>query len=366
MRKVLFVLTIILFVAGEANIIGETNNKAKGKKEILSPSQKEKLIKERNRAFISMEEKVRDPFILLGPDNNYYLTGTTAGSHWGDTIGVKIWKSSDLCNWESLGFVWDIEKDGKDSWFFNRKPTNKSFKNLYAVWAPEVHFFNNTWWLTISRNGGGHGLLKSISGEVTGPYEETDVNYLKGIDSHLFEDNGHVYYAYAGSKLSEMNNDMLSMKDEDFTELKLPGKHEMGYEGVYIMKFEDKYLWIASGRYGYEPTNTYDLYYAVSDDLYEGYGQRRMMIKNAGHGNIFQDKSGNWWSTAFDHEYTDQWCCWLVPIELKLVDDDVIVEILDERFSPNKEDQDSVKKLSKTGIPSQWKGKTPWWRPTKN
>lgn len=147
--------------------------------------------------------------------------------------------------------------------------------------------------------------------------------------------------------------------------MELPGKHPIGYEGILMMKYADKYLWIASRRYGYEPTNTYDLYYAISDRLYEGYSPRRMLIKNGGYGNIFRDKKGKWWCTAFDHEFTEQWCCWLVPIEIIEKDGDILVKVLDERFRPTKEDQEVVRKLSKIGIPKKWEGKKFWWRPEK-
>lgn len=345
-------------------LAGMSLNVYSQKEKECSLEEKKVLLDKHEKAFISMGEKIRDPYITTGKDGRYYLTGTTAGTSWGDTVGVKVWCSDDLCRWTDMGFVWKLMDDGKNGWFFNRPPKDsKKVKNPYAVWAPELHYMKNTWWITVSRNGGGNGLLKSVSGKIQGPYKETDVHYDKGIDSHLFEDGGNVYYAYGFNKLAKMDDNMESIPDNAFTTLELPGKHPMGYEGILMMKYKDKYLWIASGRYGYEPTNTYDLYYAVSDSLDRGYSSRRMMIKNAGHGNIVQDKNGKWWCTAFDHEYSDKWCCWLVPIDIRVENDDVIVDVLDERFKPTEEDQEVVRELSKNGVPEQWKGKAHWWRP---
>ncbi len=329
-----------------------------------SKESKIKALADHKNAFISMSDKIRDPFIMKGPDGQYYMTGTTAGSFWGETVGVKIWKSNDLCEWEDLGYVWTLDGDGKDSWYFNRPPakSNKPAKHPYAVWAPEIHYLNGTWWLTVSRNGGGNGLLKSTTGNVFGPYEEV-LHYDKGIDSHLFSDGDDVYYTYGYQQLAKMTPDMSGIQDTKFTALQLPGKHDLGYEGILIIKIEDQYVYIASGRYGYEPTSTYDLYYSVSQNIYDGYSPRRMAIKNAGHGNLIQDPEGKWWATAFDHEFTDDWCCWLVPIDIKVVDDDVIFEVLDERFRPTEEDQKVVRELSVTGPPEEWKGKAWWWRP---
>ncbi len=322
-----------------------------------------KALEEHNRAFITMGEKIRDPFILAAPDGNYYMTGTTAGTSWGDRVGVQIYKSSDLCEWEDLGYVWDLYRDGREGWYFNRPPkeANANQMNPYAVWAPEVHYFNDTWWLTVSRNGGGNGLLKSTSGDIMGPYEEI-LHLDTGIDSHLYKDGETVYYTYGYHQIAAMTPSMDGLKDKKFTTLEVPGKHPMGYEGILMLKYAEKYLWIASGRYGYEPTSTYDLYYSVSDKLDGKYSERRMAVKNAGHGNIIQDKKGNWWVTAFDNEFATNWNCWLVPINLIDKGDDVEIEVLDERYRPTPEDQAVVRELAVTGPNPEWEGNAKWWR----
>lgn len=334
----------------------------------LKTAEKQAFLQAHNQAFEALRVKVRDPFILKGPDDQFYLTGTTAGSHWGDTIGIKLWRSKDLADWEDLGFVWDLHKDGKavDSWHWHTNVKNPDFKNPKALWAPEIHYFKETWWITHCLNGGvGHGLLKSTSGKPDGPYEVVPMIFDKGIDAHLFQDdNGQMYYLWGANKIASMNEDMTTLAEAP-EELQHNGQHQLGYEGVLLLKIEDKYLHIASGRYGYEPTNTYDLYYAVSKELKSDYGKRRMAIKNAGHGNLFQDLSGRWWSTAFDHEYSDMWSCWLVPVELKVTNDDIEFIVKDERFRPTQEDQAFVKELATKGKPTAWEGKAPWWRPGK-
>ena len=187
------------------------------------------------------------------------------------------------------------------------------------------------------------------------------------IDSHLFQDvDGSIYYCWQGDFIAKMKPDMSGLAEAKTT-LQHDGKHQMGYEGILILKVGDKYLHIASGRYGYEPTDTYDLYYAVSKNLYGPYGKRRMALKNAGHGNLFQDNEGRWWCTAFDHEFFDKdmknWSLWLVPVEIEETVDDVLIRSLDPRFQPSEEDQKAVKELSKSGPPVEWEGKAHWWRP---
>ncbi|MEM7284578.1 MAG: hypothetical protein AAF438_23525, partial [Pseudomonadota bacterium] len=95
------------------------------------------------------------------------------------------------------------------------------------------------------------------------------------------------------------------------------------------------------------------------------YGPRRMAVKNAGHGNLFQDNQGRWWCTAFDHKYVDsnhQWTPWVVPINIVESADDLRIEVLDDRFRPTFEDQQLVATLNQTGVPKGRKGKKPWDR----
>lgn len=339
---------------------------------LLGVSEKIDKINAHSEAFQALNVRVRDPFILLGPDGDYYLTGTTAGSHWGDTIGIKLWRSPDLATWYDMGFVWNLYRDAKplNTWHFDLEIRNPQFKNPLAIWAPEVHYVNGTYWLTYSMNVGGHSLLKSTSGKPEGPYEVMDPVQTRMIDSHLFQDDdGSVYYCWQADFLAKMNNGMTSIVEEPF-QLIHDGKHQMGYEGILIEKFEGVYVHIASGRYGYEPVDSYDLYYATSKSLYGPYGKRRKLAINAGHGNLFKDKNGKYWLTAFDHVFydkktMDKWSLWLVPVTVNLIDDDVAFTIKDKNFKPTDEDHRVVKELSETGPPEEWKGKNHWYRPEK-
>lgn len=336
---------------------------------LLNNNEKLEKIEKRNTAFQALNVRVRDPFILLAPDGFYYLTGTTGGSHWGDTIGIKLWRSADLANWTDMGYVWDLYRDGKqaNSWHFSQTVRNPEYKNPLAIWAPEIHFVNGTYWLTHSLNVSGHGLLKSVSGKPEGPYEVLPPVQTKMIDSHLFIDtDSAVYYCWQADYIARLNNDMSAIVEEPF-KLEHNGKHPLGYEGIQMIKIGDVYVHIASGRYGYEPTDSYDLYYATSKKLYGSYGKRKKLAVNAGHGNVFQDKTGKWWITAFDHEFydkktMDKWSLWLVPIDIKRHGSNVVFHILDDNFEPKKSDRKIVKQLAKTGIPEAWKGKQPWIR----
>ena len=83
---------------------------------------------------------VRDTSVCLGGDGNYYLTGTTGHPTWWKTNdGIRVWKSPDLKKWELLGLVWKID-DG--TWQKEKRGEHR------AVWAPDIHFINGTYWIT--------------------------------------------------------------------------------------------------------------------------------------------------------------------------------------------------------------------------
>ncbi|MEM6470751.1 MAG: family 43 glycosylhydrolase [Planctomycetota bacterium] len=322
-------------------------------------------IRDHSRAVQLFDAKIRDPFIARGPDGDFFLTGTTAGTHWGETVGIRLWKSPNLVDWEDLGFVWTLGKDGHDqsSWHLDR-PAKEGVKNGRAIWAPEIHFLNGTWWIPHSVNVAGHGLLKSTSGRPEGPYIALPAIASRGIDAHLFQENEKTYYLWGADNLVELSADLKEPVGQ-IRKLRPNGRHELGYEGVLLKKIGDKYLLIASGRYGYELSDTYDLYYCVAQSLTGPYGPRRMAVKNAGHGNLFRDNMGRWWCTAFDHPFVtgeNRWTPWIVPLDIVETEDGIEINVLDERFRPTEADQQQVDELSRTGVPAGREGKRPWDR----
>lgn len=130
---------------------------------------------------------MRDVCIGIGGDSAYYMVGTTgAPTWWTSNDGIYLWKSADLKRWDPQGRIWSLAADG--TWA----------KGRGAVWAPEIHYINNTYWLTYCMsNPEGTGLLKSTSGLPTGPYVDvkTDGPMTPQIDASLFQDDdGKVYF----------------------------------------------------------------------------------------------------------------------------------------------------------------------------
>ncbi|MEM7316513.1 MAG: sulfatase-like hydrolase/transferase [Planctomycetota bacterium] len=218
-----------------------------------------RAIRRHDRAVQLFDEKIRDPFVMRGPDGHFYLTGTTAGTHWGDSVGIQLWKSKNLVDWENKGLVWNLNQDGKSqtSWHFDR-PTKSGVKNGRAIWAPELHFLNGSWWVPHSLNISGHGLLKSESDKPVGPYIALPAIAGHGIDAHLYQEKNRTFYLWGSDNLVELSHD-LAKPIGDVVKLRPSGNHELGYEGIWLNRVGNKYLLMASGRYGYELSDTYDV-----------------------------------------------------------------------------------------------------------
>ena len=88
-------------------------------KPAMSRAEIEAGLKSHDRALYIKQGWIRDPYITLGPDDFFYLTGTTpnpkdpreqtdpynVGLGGGSVVGttVQVWRSKDLIDWEYLG-----------------------------------------------------------------------------------------------------------------------------------------------------------------------------------------------------------------------------------------------------------------------
>ncbi len=270
-----------------------------------------------------MDEPLRDPSICRAPDGYYYLTGTSepfwANNH---DQGIRVWRSADLFDWEALGAVWHC---GDSPW---HKPFIEAGKPL---WAPEIHFFEGTFWLTYSMPGwdntaktSGSGLLKSTSGRPEGPYEDMHPNERLGdeIDASLFQDtDGTLYFVWHSGKIAPLTLDRRELAEsphwiQTTVADSNPDHHSdlcagifgessfqhIGFEGAFLFKREGSYYMCCSEGYN----GRYSCMVAVSTNLYGPYHMRYEAIPYGGHNTIFQDTQGQWWSTYFGEPWYER------------------------------------------------------------
>ncbi|WDI45218.1 family 43 glycosylhydrolase [Bremerella sp. P1] len=260
---------------------------------------------------------IRDPYITIGPDQQYYLTGTQPSE--GDpreqndpyNIGlgdesivgsqVRAWRSPDLIHWESLGPIFTVHDTMRAR---GGNPINKEL-----IWAPEVHWMGDRWALVHCPKAHS-SLVLSEGKELRGPWAHPmNGNMGQRHDPSLFTDeDGTVYMLWGNTLVAPLSKDLSHYTAEPVridpagTRPGPNGKpiNRIGHEGATMMKVGDKYVHLGTawstdqGRKG-----SYNLYYCTSDKITGPYGPRKFAGRFLGHGTPFQDKDGQWWCTAF-------------------------------------------------------------------
>jgi beta-xylosidase len=251
---------------------------------------------------------IRDISVCMGPDSVYYMTGTTGYPDWWAVTGdIQIWKSKDLKNWEPLitkprkrSMVWNIDRDGSK---WNKVITLRDGAPFRPLWAPEIQYFNNTFWLTYSIPLKGNSILKSTSGKAEGPYVvalKKDAPLTTDIDGMLFKDDDGKIYSVAGSgNITLLNNDCSKAIGKTILAKPANANH-VGFEGAFLFKKDKKY-YLAAAEF---VNGEYHCFVATADSIYGPYSNRYLAIPHAGHNSFFKDAAGNWWATFFGNDKT--------------------------------------------------------------
>lgn len=287
---------------------------------------------------------MRDTWVTLAPDGYYYMTGTTATPErefpgqihcWDWNDGLYLWRSKDMIQWEAMGLIWSMEKDGtwqkkpkvyKEGEKYPKKSINGDplDNRFHAVWAPEMHYIKSVknWFIVacLNESAGGRGsfILKSTTGRPEGPYINIEGNkngpLFPEIDGSLFEDtDGTVYFVGHNHYIAKMKPDLSGYAEEIRQMKEQVYSPEPYIEGAFIFKNNNKYhlvqaIWSHRLENGdtYAPQvdsnktrYSYDCIIATSDNVYGPYSKRYNAITGGGHNNLFQDKNGKWWATIF-------------------------------------------------------------------
>lgn len=165
-----------------------------------------------------------DPYILRH-DGRYYLYVSSKGYY----VGIRVWSSSDLVNWSYEGPCTDDDVS-------------------IGAYAPEVHYWNGTFYLYTSPSGYGHYIYTSDA--PTGPFLRQTENVGLTIDGSAFVDEGGVpYFLHAGAQgiqVQQMDS-LLAPRSESMT---LPATN-MGHwtEGPMLFRKGRYYFLIYTGNH---------------------------------------------------------------------------------------------------------------------
>jgi len=192
--------------------------------------------------------------------DKWYAVGTSNPVWTGPNPGVKLLVSDDLIHWKFHSYIIDASKLPEDC------PYNGRF------WAPEIHFIQNKYWLTINsgkvtkedpKGMNTHSIWLFSADKITGPYKLVNGPFTNQYnnDSTLFaDDNGDTYLYCSGNGLFQAKIDLKSGKlitpIEKFLDKKQPGYPEWmigGIEGPFVIKKEGTYfMFFSTWTRGYE------------------------------------------------------------------------------------------------------------------
>lgn len=190
---------------------------------------------------------IGDPFIMRF-DGMYYLYVSTLDTE----NGVRAWKSPDLINWQQaqaeglpLGYVVDPED------YTSR-----------AAYAPEVYYWNGTFYMYMSPAGNGHYIYTSDSPE--GPFVKVTDNLGMSIDGSVFiDDDEQMYFTRANSGGIRIHQ-MTDMLNINAGSLILDNTNIGGWtEGSYILKRDGQYYITYTGLH--VASNGYRISYSTAE-----------------------------------------------------------------------------------------------------
>ncbi len=279
-------------------------------------------LKSHDKALYIKAGWIRDPYITIGPDDAYYLTGTQpregdpreARNPYNIGLGdesivgdqVRVWRSSDLVEWESLGPIFSVDETIKAK-------RGATIQNRY-IWAPEIHWLSDIGdhgcWALVHCPRKHSSLALTEGTELTGPWRHPmNGNMGQRHDPSIFtDDDGTRYLLWGNTMVAPLKKDLSGYSAEPIRidpSGSRPGPNgkpinRIGHEGATMIKVGGKYVHFGTawstdqGRKG-----SYNLYYCVADKITGPYGPRKFAGRFLGHGTPFKDKAGKWWCTAF-------------------------------------------------------------------
>lgn len=261
--------------------------------------------------------RLAHPFVVLGPDRLYYLTGTAGtGDDFCNNDGIYIWKSTDLVNWQPMGRVVSLGREPgairQDDPFcplhyFFSPPDSLEPRYDRGIIAPKIYNIAGRWWIVFSLSRQKIGILRSTTGKPEGPYElwgpeignrsrgfladcgwQKEINtdsYYFAFDPSLFFAEDVVYCVFGPGWIAPLTPDLKAFAERPRL-LLVEDDLYAGKGGCQIFKRDGLYHLLALNEWG-------DLIERTSDNLFGPYRNPRLVLSRVESGSVFFDENGS-------------------------------------------------------------------------
>jgi beta-xylosidase len=235
-----------------------------------------------------------DTSIAVGPDRQYYLTGSSAVGDAATFSGhVALWSSPDLKKWTPLR---TLEIAGA------------------KVRSPELHYFDGRFWLALGREGGGTDLLRFDTTDLaTSTFRQARITEQDADPSLFRDDDGTCYWVTGGGTIARLQANPLDGLAGPVTTIAVriagPAAQQKDQvvshlRGAFLTKIKGKYHLFVTGRIFRQglgrtglPQGVDDVFVAASEKSDSGYSPFYLAFPNAGQTTLFRDAADTLWAT---------------------------------------------------------------------
>lgn len=149
------------------------------------------------------EYGVGDPYILRFNGTYYMYCSTKDGQD-----GVRAWKSTDMLNWEKCNPEGVTDGEGNQLLPSGYVSMDAAIQGAFA---PEVYYYNGSFYMYTSPAGKGHYVFQSDSPE--GPFTCVTGNFGMNIDGSVFIDDDESMYFLTADNTGITIRTMISMSE---------------------------------------------------------------------------------------------------------------------------------------------------------
>lgn len=230
--------------------------------------------------------------------NEYYMVSTTMHM----MPGTPIMRSTDLVNWEIIGYTYDRLEE-------NDAHNMRNGMNIYGkgAWAPCIRYHNGTFYVLFAALDTGKTYLFSAK-DPTGPWERTEFHEYLHDPSLLFDDDGKAYIIYGRTNImiKELTPDYKAINPSGLNKVIIASNKE-GMEGSHAYKINGKYyittIWWESGNIRRQ--------YVYRADRIDGPYEGRLVLSDTmgykrngvAQGGLVDTPDGKWYAMLFqDHD----------------------------------------------------------------